>query len=155
LPLFDSVILFLNAPAAFNNNLPYKFWKETDYIGVYIPDEPTIQQLKNSGNLRLIKNKKVLDSVLVYDSHLQGVYLAMVGYLRGFHQHLWQVKEKVLDMSKFSSYLNDFDRSTVKENADYGFKLISNDKLTINELINSYVNLKSADVYYISHLKLG
>ena len=155
LPFFDSVIHFLNSPAAFNNKLPYKFWKETDYIGVYIPAESTIQQLKSSGNLRLLKNRKVLDSVLAYDSHLHGVYLSMVNYLREFHQHLGQVKEKVLDISKFNTYLNDFNASTVKENDDYSFSLISNDRSSINELVGSYINLKSADVYYILHLKLA
>ncbi len=153
LPFFDSVIHFLNAPAAFDNKLPYKFWGKADYIGVYIPDEPTIQQLKSSGNLRLFKNKKVLDSVLVYDSHLQGIYLAMVGYVKEFHQHLGQAKEKVLDISRFSNYLDDFNGGNVKENTDYSFNLISKDRLAINELIGSYINLKSADVYYISHLK--
>jgi hypothetical protein len=153
LPFFDSVIRFLNAPAAYNNRLSYKFWGRTDYIGVYIPEEPTIQQLKNSGNLRLLKNNKILDSVLVYDSHIQGTYLSMVNYLREFHQHLGQVKEKVLDISKFSQYLDDFNRDKVNENDDYGFTVVARDREAINELIGSYVNLKSADVYYIWHLK--
>ena|ERR1700689_1020263 len=111
-------------PTVFSNKLSHKFWGTTDYIGVYIPDEPTIQQLKNSGNLRLLKNKKILDSVLVYDSHLQGSYLSMVNYLREFHKHLGEVKEKVLDINKFSQYLDDFNQDKVNENFDYSFSLI-------------------------------
>ena len=104
--------------------MPFRFWGRTDILGTYIPAEPAIQQLKNSDNLRLLENKELLDSVLVYDSDIQGIYLNQANYLLEFHKHLIQFKEKVYDMSQFSKYLDDFNQDKVNENADYSLSLI-------------------------------
>ena len=37
----------------------------------YIPNDATIQQLKNSGNLRLIQNRSIVDTVLAYDQQFR------------------------------------------------------------------------------------
>jgi hypothetical protein len=72
-PFFDSLFIFFNNPKQFNNKLPYKYWKQTELSSsAYIPAEPTLQQLKYSGNFRLLSNKKVLDSILIYESHING-----------------------------------------------------------------------------------
>ena len=38
---------------------------------VYIPNDATIQQLKSSGNLRLIRDQKIADTILFYDQQFR------------------------------------------------------------------------------------
>jgi hypothetical protein len=38
-----------------------------------VPNDGTIQQLKNAGGLRLIKNKQAVDSIMLYDSYNKGL----------------------------------------------------------------------------------
>jgi hypothetical protein len=38
---------------------------------IYIPNDATIQQLKNSGNLRLIQKQKIADTILFYDQQFR------------------------------------------------------------------------------------
>ena len=95
-PYFDSLFMFLNNPQQFNNELPYKYWKQTELISsTYIPAEPTLQQLKYSGNFRLLSNHKVLDSILIYDSHINGGYLSQTNYVLSSTNDRYRQKKNI------------------------------------------------------------
>ena len=96
-PFFDSLFIFFNNPKQFNNKLPYKYWKQVELSSsTYIPAEPTLQQLKYSGNFRLLSNKKVLDSILIYESHINGNYLGQTNYVLEFYKRQLQLRENIL-----------------------------------------------------------
>ena len=42
---------------------------------VFVSNDRTIQQLKNSGELRLIRNKKISDGIMKYDQTLKKYYV--------------------------------------------------------------------------------
>ena len=119
----------------------------------YYPAEPTIQQLKNSGSLRLIENRKVLDSVLIYDSYVNNSYrnqanLLQVGYNDFLHQ-----KGRVFDGTNSSQYFDDLSKGTVDSTKDYDMILDSDNKTDIKDLINTFGTLKVSKIFYIEVLK--
>ena len=153
-PFFDSLFIFFNNPKQFNNKLPYKYWKQTELISsTYIPAEPTLQQLKYSGNFRLLSNKKVLDSILVYESHINGSYLSQTNYVLEFYKRQLQSKEKYFDNTNFNRYLNDRYHGQINSSDDYSLTLLRSDNAEIKELYNQYVTVKSTNLYYIDQLK--
>jgi hypothetical protein len=71
----DSVTVLLASPEIMNNsNEVYRLW--TKYLGleVFVSNDRTIQQLKNNGELRLIRNKAVSDRIMKYDQVLKKYY---------------------------------------------------------------------------------
>jgi len=153
-PYFDSLFIFFNNPKQFNNKLPYKYWKQTELISsTYIPAEPTLQQLKYSGNFRLLLNKRVLDSILIYESHINGSYLGQTNYVLEFYKRQLQSKEKYFDNTNFNRYLNDRYHGKINSSDDYSLTLILTDNAQIKELYNQYVMVKATNLYYIDQLK--
>ena len=152
-PFFDSLFSFLNDPKKFNNKLPFRFWKQTELTSsTYIPAEPTLQQLKYSGSFRILLNKKVLDSILVFDSHINGNYLGQTNYVLEFYKRQLQVREKYFDNTNFNRYLNDRSQGRVNSSDDYGLTLLVNENAQLKELYNQYVNIKATNLVYIDQL---
>jgi hypothetical protein len=153
-PYFDSLFMFFNNPQQFNNELPYKYWKQTELISsIYIPAEPTLQQLKYSGNFRLLSNHKILDSVLIYESHINGGYLLQTNYVLEFYKRQMQLKEKYFDNTNFNRYLDDNHNGKINSSENYSLALIITDKSQLKEICNQYVTVKATNLYYINQLK--
>jgi hypothetical protein len=69
---FDSVIGSLASPGITgNSNNAYRLWSKNMGFADFISNDRTIQQLKNSGGLRLIRNKVVSDGIMKYDQVLK------------------------------------------------------------------------------------
>ena len=153
-PYYDSVLLFLKKPAAFSDKLPFRFYIKTNLEIIYTPSEPTLQQLKGSGNLRLLGKKLVLDSILIYDSKINGPFIKQNNYVVDFNKRLIQLQEKVFDDGNFNLFLNDvFNKSDENNDPDYDLQLFTKDKEKLMELSNLYIDAKATDVFYISTLE--
>ena len=71
----DSVLIALSSPEIVDNsNNAYRLWTKNLGLEVFVSNDRTIQQLKNSGELRLIRNKAVSDSIMRYDQILKKYY---------------------------------------------------------------------------------
>jgi hypothetical protein len=141
IPFYDSVLLFFKNSAAFSNKLPFRFYIKTNLEVIYTPSEPTLQQLKGSGNLRLLENKLVLDSILIYDSKMNGAFINQNSYVVEFNKRLIESQEKVFDDSNFNLILNDvFNNSKENSDSDYDLLLFTKDKEKLMELSNLYIN---------------
>ena len=71
----DSVIILLSSPEIVNNsNEAYRLWIKYMGMEVFVSNDRTIQQLKSSGELRLIRNKGVSDKIMNYDQLLKKYY---------------------------------------------------------------------------------
>ena len=53
-----------------------------DYISVFISNDATMTQLKNSGGLQFIRHAHVADSVSRYDQEVRGIYAAETSYTK-------------------------------------------------------------------------
>ena len=71
----DSLLLELTNPGVYaDSRRAYHLWSESDYYLPFVYNDRTIQQLKNSGSLRLVRNKKVSDSIIEYDRQLRHLF---------------------------------------------------------------------------------
>jgi len=153
LPYFDSLSLFFNDPPSYNNKAPYTYWFNSLIMAIYMPDEPTIEQLKSSGNFRLVKNKKLLDSILVYDNHIKGVHLSNNNYLLNFHQQILASNNKIFDNSNFGRLLDDWLHQKINVTTGYDLNLISKDQSLLKELSNKYIDLKITYIFSLMELR--
>jgi hypothetical protein len=68
----DSVLIALTtAEVLENSNSVYGIWTRNLGLEVFVSNDRTIQQLKNSGDLRLIRNKNVSDRIMKYDQTIK------------------------------------------------------------------------------------
>ena len=68
---FDTVQnLYKLIASGYNNTLRRNLGRIMQYRD-FIPTDKTLQQLKNSGGLRLIRNKRAVDGISLYDSKLK------------------------------------------------------------------------------------
>jgi hypothetical protein len=69
-PMLDSFMILLNKPDAEKYSRTIYYFNSYATRGVafrFTPADGTMQQLKNGGNLRLIQNASVSDSIIAYD----------------------------------------------------------------------------------------
>jgi hypothetical protein len=100
----DSVIAALSSPEIIkNSNKAYHFWSSNMGFADFMSNDRTIQQLKNSGGLRLIRNKIVSNGIMKYDQVLRDYYVqaAVLNGVLG-DQHIY---------SQFFDFLN-LDKNT-------------------------------------------
>jgi hypothetical protein len=111
----------------------------------------TISQLKNSGGLRLIRNKAASDSIIIYEeicekAEAQEAYFANVrmGKVNDFTIQLFD-----------SKYIANYDRYTISNilNASTPISLLSSDEKLIKEYGNTLYFAKSSITTYIEILK--
>lgn len=68
----DSVLILLSSAEIVNNsNDAYRLWTKNLGLEVFVSNDRTIQQLKSSGELRLIRNKAVSDRIMDYEQTLK------------------------------------------------------------------------------------
>lgn len=77
LVLKDSLLQELANPRVLkNSSRAYFFFEMSRHFPDFIYTDRTIQQLKNSGGMRLLRNKPVSDSIVDYDSKVRTVFIA-------------------------------------------------------------------------------
>lgn len=153
IPFYDSVFKFIANPSLYNNKLPFDYYIQTNLERIYSPAEPTIQQLKNSGNFRLIENHLVLDSILLYESRINGYFLNQTTYVVEYNKRLLQAQEKIFDQVHFNEFLNaQFNNTEPTDSSDYSLALFSTDAEKKKELYNIFVGNKASEVFYAQTL---
>jgi hypothetical protein len=122
----DSVLIALSSPEVINNsNNAYRLWTKNLGLEVFVSNDRTIEQLKNSGELRLIRKKAVSDSIMKYDQTLKKYYVQsnlMYSALR--------------DMTNYSQL---FDFISLYKNKDIPVPLTEQGKRLVNQ---AYANLQ-------------
>ena len=122
----DSVLNLLSSPEIIeNSNEAYRLWTKNLGLEVFVSNDRTIQQLKNSGELRLIRNKAVSDRIMEYDQTLKQYYVQsnlMYSALR--------------DMTNYSQL---FDFISLNKNPSIPVPLTEQGKKSLNQ---AYANLQ-------------
>lgn len=68
----DSALIALASPGIMeSSNTAYRLWVKSMGLEVFVSNDRTIQQLKNNGELRLIRNTTVSDRIMQYDQILK------------------------------------------------------------------------------------
>ncbi|MGC4038806.1 MAG: hypothetical protein QM764_22805 [Chitinophagaceae bacterium] len=116
----DSIMDALSSPeVSTNSNNVYRIWNK--YIGFadFVSNDGTIQQLKNSGGLRLIRNKAVADSIMKYDA-----------FVKAFNMQATLMNGALADQHIYSQL---FDFISLKKNPDSPVPLTEQGKKMLNE----------------------
>ncbi len=122
----DSVMDALSSPGINeSSNNAYRLWSR--YIGFadFVYNDGTIQQLKNSGGLRLIRNKAVADSIMKYDATV-----------RNFYEQAALMNGALADQHIYEQF---FDFINLNKNIDTPVPLTEQGKKLLNE---AYANRK-------------
>jgi hypothetical protein len=123
------------------------------YIDFYYIDR-TMQQLKNSGGLRLISNRAVSDSIVNYDVRIRDFLSEQDHIYEDYWKEIWSSQKKIFDYFKIDS-LEKINQQVKIENKKSGV-LLTNDR---QQLVGFYSLLKelkdniSYEVYAIQELK--
>ena len=101
----DSVITALSSPGIIeNSNNAYRLWSKNIGLPDFISNDRTIQQLKNSGGLRLIRNKVVSNRIMEYDHlirNFNGLSIVINGILGD--QHIYSQLFDIINLDKNSN----------------------------------------------------
>ncbi len=135
----DSLIPFLKDNEDLNKNA-VEIYQHQVYLNLYtkwIYSDRTIDQLKNSGNFRLIRNKAVSDGISTYDGYISN-YIADMQNTLILKQ--WQeVNDAGIDIFKssvFRAWLKDAafaQHAIILPNTPY---FLTNDKLVLQKFVN-------------------
>ena len=122
----DSVLIALSSHEIVDNsNRAYRLWTKNLGLEVFVSNDRTIQQLKNSGELRLIRNKAVSDSIMKYDQTL-----------KKYHVQSDLMYSALRDMTNYSQL---FDFISLNKNMNIPVPLTEQGKKLLNQ---AYANLQ-------------
>lgn len=130
----DSLLKELADPGVFKSSTrAFYFFQLSRHFPDFIYTDRTIQQLKNSGGMRLLRNKAVSDSVVDYDSKVRTVFIAQeqlnsVVLTYGFE------KSKLFQTRLIDTAGNGFQRP--------GIPLLTQDKNAVEEFYNNMSDQK-------------
>jgi len=112
----------------------------------------TINQLINSGNLRLIKDISISDSIVLYDINIQKILNQYIIYHDQYQQKAREISNKIFD----SYYLLDYTRQTAHEllNTNVKLKLLNEDEQLLKEYANVVYGGKGVLNAYVNMLKV-
>ena len=114
-----------------------KKMKRAAYNRSYVRNTTTINQLKNSGNLRLIQNRRVVDSIASYDWRWSRVEYYRETYIAN-QKDIYHLEEEILDARDLIGYFINND-SLTSENSSPKAGTIR----IRRERLNPYLNLLS------------
>ena len=151
-PLLDS--LYINAREAkrFNYVLQGK-WNTpvNEQTTTYEPSLTTIEQLKSSGNLRLIEDKNLANKIMGYAAFVQNRLLSTrVADMTNAANNVFEQEDAISDEIDFNRKIDDNMKHKVDpENSGlFDMTLLVKDPVTLNKLANSFINLKARNYGY-------
>lgn len=98
----DSVLNALSSSKVIDNsNNAYRLWTKNLDIKSFVSNDRTIQQLKNSGELRLIRKRAVSDGIMKYDQTVKSYYQQSdMMYSAISDQHIYKQLFDFISLSK-------------------------------------------------------
>jgi hypothetical protein len=149
--MFDSLFFLIDTPANHLSNL-YFFGRHITRTApvLFINNDRTIQQLKFSGGLRLITNKRISDSIMMYDRQVRLVLerqeneLAIIRDCLPYYYRIFdgRVFSKMLDAN------NNINRIT------FSPPLLKFTEEDLNTFLGYYQNIKAINLSNIVHAKI-
>ncbi len=111
----------------------------------------TINQLINSGNLRLIKNISISDSIVLYDINTQKILEQYTIYHDQYQQKAREISNRIFDSYYLLNYTRGNANGLLKTNVK--LKLMQNDEKLLKEYANIVYGGKGILNAYVTMLK--
>jgi hypothetical protein len=158
-PLLDSFYNNLKNLKEYNYSLKGK-WNV--YINektvTYLPALTTILQIKNSGNLRLIKNHELLREVILYEAMVLNRYAVIAQTVQNAKEKIYDFEDKYCSYDDFSISLSNDLKQTKYGIANpkliYEMPVITKDAVVLNEFANLAVNYKGRLRGYVDQVNV-
>lgn len=139
LSFHDSLLQELASPMIFKNSSRAHYFFETGrHFPDYIYTDRTIQQLKNGGGMRLIRNKAVSNSIVDYDSKVKTLAIAEK-QMNDFVLTLGQEKNKLFQNRLLDTLNNGFHNPPIA--------LLSQNRNDVEEFYNNVKDQRTAFSY--------
>jgi hypothetical protein len=140
----DSLNFILRSPDPdqYGNQL-YFFARYLPRPYIFINNDATLQQLKNSGNLRLIRDQAVVDTIMAYDQQLR--FVETIGIREDLLiQRIFNSLNKLFDPAVFDK-MNVYDIEFTRPPGNP--KLLTKDK----DVIQTFIS----DIHYLKTVNIG
>ena len=157
-PLLDSLVINVKNAKNYNYILSGKWNTPINETGVpYLPTLLTIQQLKSSGNLRLIESKTTLKKILEYDSYIQGAMKSETENVSEATERIFAFEDNMCDETEFNKQTDDNMQATaaqynMENGSIYDMRFLVRDSVSLNQFANSFINYKSRNWGYYTRL---
>lgn len=157
-PNLDSLYVNVTQAARYNYVLQGKWNTPVNESNVmYLPALAIIQQLKSSGNLRLIDKKDISIKIIKYETFIDGSYKNLVSGLDGAAEKLYNLEDDLCDESEFNKKVNDnmvnhVSNDSLGTTGFYNMTLKIKDPEKLNQLANSAINYNARNWGYINLL---
>ncbi len=154
----DTILISLKSepanPVTINRMISKSFWTYTGYSY----NNRTVQQLKNAGNFRLVRNEAVADSISKYDNNINTIVLTQYLDLKNSMIAYKDIEARVVPYRELKQNNNDnasrgIDTSIFAPAATSTF--ISNDKALLSLYYNKLFIHKTLTTTFISNLGIA
>jgi len=132
----DTIILYYNDIGTSTNPVLLRNLRAINGFPTFFYSDRTIQQLKNSGGMRLIKDKKAADGIMDYDAVIRN-YENNAIYVQRYWEGLTALRLTIIDRQSLDNLISNSADSKVKP----GY-LITNDPIALRKLKNLIYELQ-------------
>ena len=156
-PILDSLFINVREASRFNYVLMGKWNTPVNEMHLlYMPTLPTIQQLKSSGNLRLIQSKAVSTKMMEYETFVQGSMHSEEQSITGAMEKIFSMEDELCDESEFNEKTDknmedSAAQYSMKNGFYYNMRLMVKDPVTLNKMANGFINYKSRNWGYYTN----
>lgn len=158
-PLIDSLFVNASEPARYNYIIKGK-WNTlvNETTSIYFPGLAIIEQLKSSGNLRLVDRKDIGAKAIEYETYINGRYKRVYAALAEAQGKLFSMEDELCDYTNFNNWLNKdmvtgSDPNKLADQYYYDMPIKVRDPVKMNQLANSAVNYNGWNAGFINTLK--
>jgi len=141
------------SPSA-GSNKSYLFFWHASWFYKFFPVDRTMQQLKNAGAMRLIRNEIAADSIISYDRETKFIQIHIETSLYKNGKDLQSMENKLYDFTQIPGWGLGKSRNSLSYPENIG--LLTYDQSLIREYINLLINAQrdySSHINYLSNLK--
>lgn len=148
-PMLDSAFENIKHADRYSYILLGKWNTPINATGVdYKPMMPTIEQLKSSGNLRLIQSRALLNKIVEYETYIHSNFQNSYDGVRRAKTKIYDMEDELCDYTEFNAqYTKNMDlqkaSTTTETSGFYGMPILIKDQLRLNLFANSFVNMKA------------
>jgi hypothetical protein len=140
--MVDSLVMILSSPDhEKHGNDTYYYARNLTRPQYFFPNDRTIQQLKNSGSLRLIRNLAVSDSIMYYDQQVRYL-LTLNEDERSIRDNFRELVGTIFDGKVFYSQIDSIDFSRFNKPAGNP-PLFLTDATSVNQVVSCAQYLKA------------
>jgi hypothetical protein len=115
------------------------------------PKHATIEQLKNSGGFRLIRDHKIIDSIMAYDARVNRILIAQTS-LSTAYEKLRNIQTEIFDDQELDAQITMGKSLEQLEKAKMNY-LITNDKAVLAKFYNEVRFTRWAAAWMITSME--